>query len=95
MTDKNGKEMKTGDVVMISGGYFKADNGLFRVKNSPGDDNWLGEFYCLTKLNKNRTESKCKYKTAFWPLFVTVNGYEEGKKAKQHNIENATIEALQ
>ena len=29
MTDKNGKEIKTGDIVKIEGGYFKRDNGTF------------------------------------------------------------------
>ena len=29
MVDKNGVEMKTGDVVLISGAFFKNDNGLW------------------------------------------------------------------
>lgn len=45
--DKNGKEIKTGDIVKIEGGYFKADNGLFRVEHAPGDPNWLGKDWCL------------------------------------------------
>jgi hypothetical protein len=31
MVDKNGRQIQTGDVVLVSGGYFKSDNGLFAV----------------------------------------------------------------
>jgi hypothetical protein len=94
MTDKNGKEIKTGDIVRIEGGYFKADNGTFLVKHSPSDPNWTGRDYCLMKCNKKGEESNTKYATAFWPLMVTVNSREKSIAAKQHNIENATIEVI-
>lgn len=94
MTDKNGKEIKTGDIVKIEGGYFKADNGTFLVKHSPGDPNWSGSDYCLTKCNKKGVESESKYSTAFWPLMVTVNSRDKHYAAKQHNKEHATIEVI-
>jgi len=75
--DKNGKEIKTGDIVRIEGGYFKSDNGTFIVKHSPGDPNWNGSDYCLTKCNKKGEESNTKYSTAFWPLIVTINNREK------------------
>ena len=31
MKDKNGKEMRTGDIVKISGAYTKRHNGLFVI----------------------------------------------------------------
>ena len=37
MLDKNGIEIKTGDVVEITGAYFKNDNGLYFVERSAGD----------------------------------------------------------
>ena len=37
MVDKNGRQIQTGDVVLVSGGYFKSDNGLFAVIHAPGD----------------------------------------------------------
>ena len=37
MVDKNGVEMKTGDIVRVSGAYFKNDNGLWFIERSPGD----------------------------------------------------------
>lgn len=94
MTDKNGKEIKTGNVVVVSGGYFKSDNGMYKVAHSPGDENWLGSDYSLIKLNKNRTESRCKYRIAFWPLTITVNDHSKYIEAKKHNAENAQIEVI-
>jgi len=94
MTDKNGKQIKTGDIVRIEGGYFKADNGTFLVKHSPGDPSWTGKDHCLTKCNKKGEESTSKYATAFWPLMITVNNRETAYKAKRHNAEHATIEVI-
>lgn len=94
MTDKNGKEIKTGDIVRIEGGYFKADNGTFLVTHSPGDPSWIGSDYCLTKCNKKGRESTAKYATAFWPLMVTVSSRETSLNARRHNAEHATIEVI-
>ena len=92
--DKNCKALKTGDIVKIEGGYFKADNGTFVVKHSPGDPSWSGSDYCLSKCNKKGIESESKYSTAFWPLMITTNGYEKRIAAKRHNAEHATIEII-
>lgn len=94
MTDKNGKAMKTGDIVKIEGGYFKADNGLFKIMHSPGDNNWSGKDYSLQRLNKDYSFSESKYKVAFFPLMVTTNSYEKRIAAKAHNREHATIEVI-
>ena len=95
MTDKNGKKIKTGDIVRIEGGYFKADNGTFLVKNSPGDPQWSGSDYSLRKCNKKGEESEAKYATAFWPLCITTNSYQKRHEAKRHNAEHSTIEVIQ
>ena len=52
MTDKNGKEIVTGDIVRITGAYFKTDNSLYFVERSPGDLNWNGDIYSLRKIGK-------------------------------------------
>lgn len=95
MLDKNGSQIKKSDVVKIEGGYFKADNGIFKVEHAPGDENWCGSDYCLYRMNKNGTVSESKYKTAFWPLMITVSSYEKRCEARQHNKDNATIEIMQ
>jgi len=95
MKDRNGKEIKTGDTVEITGAYFKNDNGRFKVVHSAGDPDWLGKEHSLRKLNKNGTESQAKYRIAFWPLTVCVSSYELRCKAKKHNTENAQIEVIQ
>lgn len=94
MLDKNGTELETGMIVKIEGGYFKADNGTFLVKSSPGDPNWSGEDYGLRKCNKKGETSTSKYATAFWPLMITISSREKRALAKQHNKENATIEII-
>jgi len=42
--------MKKGDIVRITGGYFKSDNGLYMVEFAPGDPEWVGRDYCLKGL---------------------------------------------
>lgn len=74
MVDKNGRQIQTGDVVLVSGGYFKSDNGLFAVIHAPGDPGWYGESCCLNKLCRSGKLSEGKYATAFWPIAVN-NGH--------------------
>ena len=94
MTDKNNIEIKTGMIVKIEGGYFKADNGTFLVKHSPGDSGWSGKDYSLRKCNKKGEESTAKYATAFYPLMITVNNSDTRRIAREHNKNHATIEVI-
>lgn len=95
MTDKNGKTLKTGDIVSVTGGYFATDNDMFKVEHSPGDFNWTGSDYCLYRLNKSgKVCNDGKHKTAFWPLMVTVNGHDKRTAAREHNANNAQIEIV-
>lgn len=75
MVDKNGRQIQTGDVVLVSGGYFKSDNGLFAVIHAPGDPDWYGESCCLNKLCKSGKLSEGKYATAFWPIAVNAGSW--------------------
>ena len=92
MTDKNGIEIKTGAIVEITGAYFKNDNGLYYVANSPGDPNWCGADHSLHKISRAGKISKAKNNICFWPIFLTVNDRFKRAEAKRWNEENATIE---
>jgi len=94
MKDKNGKEMKTGDIVEVRGAYFKSDNGLYKIEHSPGDANWCGDDYCLKLINKDGTYSTRKYNLCFYPLKSYVTDWRKRQDAKAHNAENATIEVI-
>lgn len=93
MMDVNGREIRTGDVVRTSGGFFKNDNGLWFVHNSPGDPSWLGSDYSLRRLNKNGTLSKTDT-IEFWPLMVCVNDPWKRCEAKEWDKKNAKIEVI-
>lgn len=94
MVDKNGIEMKKGDKVMITGAYFKNDNGLWKIEHAPGDPGWYCKHYCLHRLNKNGTESTRKDNISFWPLCVFTNSYMKRLEARAHNAEHAQIEVI-
>jgi hypothetical protein len=96
MLDKNGNQLKVGMIVKIEGGFFKNDNGIFRIANTPEDENWIGSDCCLKRVNTqtyNYSDSKSKYSTAFFPLMVTVSNREKRQEAREHN-KNATIEII-
>lgn len=93
MKDKNGIEIKTGDIVEITNAAFKNDNGLYFVNHSPGDYGWCGRDHCLHKISKRGKLSKSKA-TGFWPIFVTINDRVKGGEARRWNSEHARIEIV-
>ena len=92
MFDKNGREIKTGDIVEITGAYFKNDNGLYFVDRSPGDPGWSGKDHCLKKICKNGRISTAKGGTCFWPILVFVSDRAKRWEASAWNEEHAEIE---
>lgn len=92
MTDKNNRTMKTGDVVEITGAYFKNDNGLYFVEHTPGDPNWSGRDHCLRRIKRNGELSTAKDNICFWPISVYVNSWDKRGAANQWNQEHAEIE---
>ena len=92
MTDKNNRPMKTGDVVEITGAYFKNDNGLYFVEHTPGDPNWSGRDHCLRRIKRNGELSTAKDNICFWPISVYVNSRDKRAAANQWNREHAEIE---
>lgn len=95
MLDKNGIEIKTGDVVRITGAYFKTDNALYFVEHSVGDPDWCGKDNCLLKIKRNGELSKAKNSTCYWPIMVTVSGYENRLIARVWNNDHAQIEIVE
>ena len=91
MLDKNGIEIKTGDVVEITGAYFKNDNGLYFVEHSAGDPGWCGKDHCLRKISKTGKISTAKYNLCFWPISIATNSWMKRAEAKQWNAEHAEI----
>lgn len=96
MQDKNGNTIRKGDVVKIEGGYFKTDNGMYKVNHAPGDNDWSGKDYAMIKINRKGSIAcpNSHTKIGFWPLMVTVNSREKRIEANAHNAEHATIEII-
>lgn len=92
MKDINGIEIKTGQIVEISGAFFKNDNGFYFVNNSPGDPAWCGRDYSLKKISKKGKVSVAKHNICFWPISVYVSDREKRAAANEWNRENAKIE---
>lgn len=92
MTDKNNRTMKTGDVVEITGAYFKNDNGLYFVEHTPGDPNWSGRDHCLRRIKRNGELSTAKDNICLWPISAFVNSRDKRAAANQWNREHAEIE---
>lgn len=92
MNDKNNRPMKTGDVVEITGAYFKNDNGLYFVEHTPGDPNWSGRDHCLRRIKRNGELSTAKDNICFWPISAFVNSRDKRAAANQWNREHAEIE---
>ena len=92
MTDKNGIEIKTGDIVEITGSYFKTDNGFYFVERSEGDPGWLGSDYCLHKISKRGKISQAKKNICFWPIAVFISDRAKTAEARKWNQDHAEIE---
>ena len=92
MNDKNNRTMKTGDVVEITGAYFKNDNGLYFVEHTPGDPNWIGRDHCLRRIKRNGELSTAKDNICFWPISAYVNSRDKQAAANEWNREHAEIE---
>lgn len=94
MQDKNGKTMRTGDIVKIENAYFKNDNGYWFIDRAPGDISWLGDCYSLHKIGRRGKISTAKYNLASWPLCSYCSDQRKNRAADAHNKENATIEIV-
>ncbi|WP_029541970.1 hypothetical protein [Selenomonas sp. AB3002] len=95
MIDKNGREIRTGDVVQITGAYFKSDNGFWFVDYSPGDPNWCGGDHSLSKISKRGKISTAKYHLCSWPIMIFTNNMRKRAEGDAWNKEHAEIEVVE
>ena len=94
MLDKNGVEIRTGQVVKVTGAFFKNDNGLYFVENSPGDPSWSGSDHCLKKVCRNGRLSSSARNICFWPIAVFTNDRAKNAQADAWNREHSEIEVV-
>lgn len=94
MQDKNGTEIRTGDIVKVDNAYSKCDNGYWLVTWSPGDKGWSGKYHSLTKVGKTGKISYAKRNLSSWPISCYSNSRFKRMEVNAYNKENATIEVL-
>lgn len=88
MTDSNGRVIQTGDIVTVSGGYFKSSNGLFYVSNLDTERSlWLHRVKKTGELCVDSATS-----TESWPLHSYCSDPAKNREARRHNEQNARIE---
>lgn len=86
LTDSNGEALHLGDIVEVSGGYFKNSNGLFFLEGEPGAN---GSVW-LRKLNKSG-KLPMSGDVQSWPLTSYCSDPRKSREAKNHNRTNAKI----
>ena len=92
MLDMNGIEIRTGQIVEISGAFFQNDNGYYFVECAPGDPDWCGKYYSLKKVTKKGKISTAKRNLCSWPIGIYVSDPWKRMSAKEWNEKNAKIE---
>ena len=95
MKDKNGVQIKAGDIVKIEGAFFKNDNGLYYVEQDGTNKAYCGrDHLTLYKICKNGKLSTTKYNICFFPIISTVSNHAKTAQANAWNKEHATIEIV-
>ena len=96
MNDKNGIKINAGDVVRITGGYFKNSNGLFFVKQDGTNPGYLKDDTKVTlqKITKAGKISTAKYGLQFYPLKSYCNDRMKRAIANEWDAEHAEIEVV-
>ncbi len=95
MKDSNGKEIRTGDFVRVSGAYFKTSNGLFLVTSAGDTPNCYGGSVWMHKVKQsgelcvNRAGS-----TQSLPIGYYCSDARKNREAKAHDAENLRFEVV-
>lgn len=91
------KEFKIGDIVEVSGGYFKVSNGLFIIEKirphfvenmRTGERVFDHNLYYLQGICKN---GKIRNRAEYFPLCNTISDYFRSMEAKNWNKKNARM----
>lgn len=92
MKDSNNIEIRTGDIVQISGAYFKTSNGLFYVSDLDADTASRLYLHRVKKNGEICVSSASSVQS--WPLSSYCSDSRKNYEAKKHNAENAKIEIV-
>lgn len=96
MIDKNGTYIKAGDIVRITGAFFKVDNGLYFVEQDGSNPGYLADDRQVTlkRICKNGKISTGKNTVCFFPLKSYTNNRMKNAEALKWNREHAEIEIV-
>ncbi len=96
MKDSKGVEIHDGDVVRISGAYFKCDNGTYLVASTPADPMWNGKELSLRRIRRDGqfASSKSGPSINFWPLTSFVNSRDQRSASDAWNAKYARVEVI-
>ena len=96
MIDKNGIRINAGDIVQITGAYFKNDNGFYYVEQDGTNPGYAADDTQVTlkKICRNGKISTTKYNIAFFPLHSYCSDPRKNAAADEWNKEHAAIEII-
>lgn len=88
MVDKNGIELRLGDIVKTSGTYFTSDSGYWFVSSVSWDSVWL------RKIGKRGNISSSRNSTGSWPPSYYCSDSSKNHAAWEHDKDHAEIELV-
>ena len=95
MKDSNGREIRTGDIVEISGAYFKTSNGRFFVSSGPDMPGEGGGSLWLRRVKKNGEICvNSATSSESWPPHSYCSDRRKNAEARAHNEQNARITVI-
>lgn len=96
MLDKNGIRIKAGDIVQVTGAYFKTDNAYYFVEQDGTNPGYLADDSQVTllKIGKTGKISTAKHNIAFFPLHSYTSDRAKNAAADEWNREHAAIEVI-
>lgn len=96
MFDKNGIRIQAGDIVRITGAYFKTNNACYFVEQDGTNPGYAANDteVTLSKICKNGKISTAKYAITFFPLKSFTSDPKKSAAAAEWDKKHATIEII-